>query len=217
MTRVILVRHGATEWNKGHRFQGHQDVPLADLGRQQAERIAHRLRRERLTSIYASDLQRTRQTAEVLATAGDAPLQVTGQLREMSFGLWEGLTAKEVQRTYPVEWQAWVDDPVHVCPPGGESLEQLSGRVVGFFQDTLDSFEQETAAPPRARRSRGPTLAFVGHGGCLRALLTHLLEIPLDRYWRFAIRPASISILDLYPEGAIAASIGETAHLEGLI
>jgi alpha-ribazole phosphatase len=214
MTRVILVRHGATEWNRGHRFQGHQDVPLAELGRQQAERIAQRLRKERVTSVYCSDLQRTRQTAEVVAASGDAPLQTTNQLREMSFGVWEGLTAKEIQKMYAAEWQAWVDDPVHVCPAGGESLEQMAGRVTTFFEATLSSFAQPD--PAHGRRARGPTLLFVGHGGTLRALLTHLLEIPLERYWRFAIRPASISILDLYPEGAIASTIGETAHLEGL-
>lgn len=215
MTRVILVRHGATEWNRDHRFQGHHDVPLAELGRQQAERIAYRLRKERMTSVYASDLQRTRQTAEVVAAAGDTPLETTSQLREMSFGVWEGLTAKEIQKTYATEWKAWVDDPVHVCPSGGESLEQMAGRVTNFFQAALESVQQENTAG--GRRTRGPTLLFVGHGGTLRALLTHLLEIPLERYWRFAIRPGSISILDLYPEGAIASTIGETAHLEGLV
>lgn len=213
MTRVILVRHGATDWNRGHRFQGHQDVPLGDLGRMQAERVAQRLQRERVVSIYSSDLQRTRQTAEVLASHGDCPLRTTNQLREMSFGVWEGLTAREIQQAYPNEWQAWTDDPVHVCPPGGESLEQLSGRVITFFESTLDTFKPQR---PRGRRARGPTLLFVGHGGTLRALLTHLLDIPLERYWRFAIRPGSVSILDLYPEGAIAASIGETGHLDGV-
>jgi phosphoserine phosphatase len=215
MTRVILVRHGTTEWNRGHRFQGHQDVPLADLGRQQAERIAFRLRRERITSVYSSDLQRTRQTAEIVASAADTPLQTTNQLREMSFGVWEGLTAKEIQKLHAEEWQAWVDDPVHVCPSGGESMEQMAGRVTTYFEDTLSGFALQNEG--RGRRSRGPTLLFVGHGGTLRVLLTHLLTIPLDRYWRFAIRPASISILDLYPEGAIASTIGETSHLEGLI
>src|SRR5687767_11701387 len=99
MTRVILVRHGATEWNRGHKFQGHQDVPLADLGRQQAERIAARLQREHVNFAFCSDLQRARQTAEIVTTASDVPLRVTAGLREMSFGAWEGLTAKEVEES----------------------------------------------------------------------------------------------------------------------
>jgi alpha-ribazole phosphatase len=215
VTRVILVRHGSTEWNHGHRFQGHQDVPLSELGAHQAQRVAHRLHRERLTCVYTSDLQRARQTAEALASVDDTPLNVTSQLREMSFGAWEGLTAREVQQTYPHEWKEWVDDPVHTTPPGGESLEQLAGRVTRFLETTIEGFAGE-AERHRRRRWRGPTLVFVGHGGCLRAIITHLLDIPLERYWRFAIRPGSITILDLYPEGAIAAAIGETGHLEGL-
>lgn len=215
MTRVILVRHGATEFNRGRKFQGHRDVPLGKLGLQQAERIAMRLQHEHPTIAYSSDLQRARSTAEALIAYGDVPLHVTPELREMSFGAWEGLTAEEIAEAFPEEWQAWTKDPVHVCPPHGESLEILAGRMVKFFEAALQ--EISSAQPPRGgRRDRGPTLLIVGHGGALRALLTHILEIPLDRYWRFAVRPASVSILDLYPEGAIAAVIGETSHLVGL-
>lgn len=213
VTRVILVRHGTTAWNLGHRFQGHQDVPLSELGRLQAGRIASRLRNERFTSAYASDLMRTRETAEAVMARRGIQLQLTPELREMSFGVWEGLTSKQIAQTFPLEWEAWVEDPVHVCPPAGESLERLAERAAAFFESAL-KFETNDAASDRRRRR--PTMLFVCHGGTLRALLTHLLDLPLDRYWRFAVRPGSISILDLYPEGAIAAVIGETSHLEGL-
>lgn len=213
VTRVILVRHGLTAWNLGHRFQGHQDVPLSDLGRRQAQRIAVRLQHERLTSAFASDLARTRETAEAVTSQQEIQLNVTPELREMSFGAWEGLTSKQIERKYPTEWSAWIEDPVHTSPPDGESLEHLAGRAVAFFESTL---KDETPGEASDRRRRRSTFLFVCHGGTLRALLTHLLDIPLDRYWRFAVRPGSISILDLYPEGAIAAVIGETSHLEGL-
>ncbi|OGG46557.1 MAG: hypothetical protein A3F84_18710 [Candidatus Handelsmanbacteria bacterium RIFCSPLOWO2_12_FULL_64_10] len=216
MTRVILVRHGATEWNRSHRFQGHQDVPLATLGRQQAERVAARLQQERVTFAFASDLQRARETAETVTAAGDIPLQVTPELRETSFGLWEGLTAKEIGAAYPDEWKAWTENPVATCPPKGESLREVTDRVVGFFDRALSGLPAAFDPQQHGRRHRRPTVLFVSHGGVLRALLTHLLDVPTERYWRFALRPGSISILDLYPEGAIAAVIGETSHLDGL-
>lgn len=216
VTRVILVRHGATEWNRGHKFQGHQDVPLATLGRLQAERLAFRLQRERVSFAFTSDLQRARQTAETLTAANDIPLRVTPELREMSFGLWEGLTAKEIELAYPDEWRAWTADPARTCPPKGESLERLAHRVGTFFDTALKQLPSEWEPQQRGRRRVRPTVMFVSHGGALRALLTYLLDIPLEHYWRFALRPGSISILDLYPEGAIAAVIGETSHLEGL-
>lgn len=212
MARVILVRHGSTAWNQSHRFQGHQDVPLSELGRRQAGRIAQRLRSERLTAAYASDLLRTRETAQVVTAHRPVRLELTPELREMSFGVWEGLTSEQIAQTFPLEWEAWVADPVHVCPPAGESLEHLASRVVTFFESALSGAAESNPVGPRRR----PTILLVCHGGTLRALLTHLLDIPLERYWRFSVRPGSISILDLYPEGAIAAVIGETSHLDGL-
>ncbi len=242
MKRVILVRHGATEWNEFGRLQGHGDAPLSVLGQQQAQRLAERLRHEPITAAFASDLIRARQTAETILAGRHLPLRISRRLREMAFGAWEGLTAQEIEKGFATEWEHWVGDPLRIAPPGGESLAQLRRRVLGFYRSLTSerasapadaSFSLSAArggdgangnvrgnarnARPIGRRRDGPvdTALIVAHGGPLRALLTHLLNMPVEGYWRFSVRAASVSIFDVYPEGAIADVIGDTSHLNG--
>src|SRR5437660_162408 len=96
MLRLILVRHGVTEWNQAGRYQGHQDVPLSHMGREQARRVAERLRAEPITAAYASDMRRAQETASIIVDGREVELQTTPALREMGFGSWEGLTARDV-------------------------------------------------------------------------------------------------------------------------
>ena len=225
MIRLILVRHGVTEWNEGGRFQGHQDVPLGDLGRRQAERVSWRLRHEPITAAFSSDLQRAHDTAQIVLRGRNTPLVATDGLREMSFGAWEGLRADEISGLYPEQWAAWVLDAVTGVPAGGgESLGLLQERVVTFLRSAIEPGDATQGQPawfnsrtqerdsPAQRRS----ILMVSHGGVIRVLLAHLLDMPLGAYWRFSIRPASVSVLDLYPQGAIADVIGDTAHLADL-
>ena len=90
--RVLLVRHAPTAWNLARRFQGHADTPLDDLGRRQTARLADRLSGEPISAIYASDLRRASETAAIIATEVGAMVMLEPRLRELSFGVWEGLT-----------------------------------------------------------------------------------------------------------------------------
>ena len=123
---------------------------------------------------------------------------------------------------YPAEWETWLRDPLRARPPGGETVEDVQQRVIGFYRSVVridegehgprDWFSYRAAGP--IERDRGDqTLLMVTHGGTVRALLTHMLDMRLDLYWRFGIRPASVSVLDVYPEGAITEVIGDTSHL----
>lgn len=226
MIRVILARHGVTEWNQASRYQGHQDVPLSDLGRQQAARLGERLRSEAISAAYASDLARARETAVIALEGRAVSLVATPALREIHFGAWEGLGHREIADRYPEAWGAWIQDPGVIRPPGGgESLSDVCQRVVACFQSALARVEpsRRDGAAGEDRflyRAAGaavdeppPTLLFVTHGGALRALLTQLFEMPVGLYWRFGVRPASVTVLEVYPEGAIAEVIGDTSHL----
>ncbi len=220
MSRLILVRHGVTAWNQAGRYQGHQDVPLGDAGRLQAQQVADRLAEEPIDLCLTSDLSRARDTAAaVTAGRGLTPFE-TSDLRELAFGQWEGIPTSDIAVQYPAEWQAWIADPVTARPPGGETLRELLDRCIA-------SLAKFVALPDRrgephdwfSYRADGSgsganqTALVVSHGGPIRVLLAYLLGVPLRSYWQFAIRPASVSILDVYPEGAIAEVIGETAHL----
>ena len=226
MIRVILARHGVTEWNQANRYQGHQDVPLSDLGRRQAARLGERLRAEAITAAYSSDLARARETAAIALEGRPVSLMTTPTLREINFGAWEGLGHREIAVSYPEAWSAWTRDPGTMRPPGGgESLTDLRQRVVAFLGSALARIDPIQGDGPagqdrflyRAAGGTGseapPTLLFVTHGGTLRALLTHLFEMPVSLYWRFGVRPASVTVLEVYPEGAIAEIIGDTSHL----
>jgi broad specificity phosphatase PhoE len=221
MIRLLLIRHGVTEWNQEGRWQGHQDIPLGELGRRQAEQLALRLQTETIDAAYTSDLARARDTA-VLAMAGrEVAVEEAAMLREMSFGAWEGLRYDEIAARFPADWGAWVRDPVGMPTTKGESLGQLRERLTTFYESVAEPMNElgeprdwfSYRAAGQATEQRPRTLLFVTHGGPVRILLTALLDIPPERYWRFAIRPASLSILDVYPEGAIAEVIGDTSHL----
>jgi len=221
MIRLLLVRHGVTEWNQAGRWQGQQDIPLGELGRRQAAQLGDRLQSEAIDAVYTSDLARARETAAVALAGRDVPVEEAPMLREMSFGAWEGLRYDEIATHFPGDWDAWVRDPVGSPTTKGESLGQLRERLTTFYESVAepmsklgeprDWFSYRAAGQSGAERPR--TLLFVTHGGPVRVLLTALLDIPAERYWGFTIRPASLSILDVYPEGAIAEVIGDATHL----
>lgn len=225
MTRLILVRHGVTSWNQAGRYQGHQDIPLSDLGRQQAQRVAERLADEPIGVCLTSDLVRASETASIImAKRAVAPVRTTA-LRELGFGEWEGLGSLEIAPRFPAAWEAWVRDPVAASPPNGETLQQLLERVLAVLlpvvalptrQGEPHDWFAYRADGRHAPGQRQPATLVVSHGGPIRVLLAHLLGLPLRSYWQFAVRPASVSILELYPEGAITEVIGETSHLRDL-
>ena len=129
MTKLILVRHGETEWNDSARFQGQTDIPLNARGRAQAAQVAQRLLRETIAAIYSSDLSRALDTAREIAREHNLAVNVSEQLREASFGSWEGLSFDEVRVKFPQEAEGWIHDPVMIRPHDGETREAIVSRV----------------------------------------------------------------------------------------
>jgi probable phosphoglycerate mutase len=164
-TTLFLVRHGETDWNAAGRWQGQTDVPLNPRGREQAREVAGRLRSVGLAAIASSDLLRARTTAEIVASElGLAVSHLDAALRERRFGCFEGLTREEVVARFPEAWARYLADP-GPAPPGGESREELLGRLL-------------PAVVSAAVRLPGPVLV-VMHGGAMRALLAeHVSGIP---------------------------------------
>lgn len=201
MPRLILARHGETDWNAERRYQGIQDIPLNARGMAQAAALAERLAKERVDAIYASDLQRARGTAQAIAAPRGLPVRADPRLREIAFGAWEGLTYDEIQAQYPADLARWLADPEGCPPPGGESLAQLGERVESLMRDI-------------AAEHRHQTVLVVAHGGSLQTLLCLALGLELTGRWRFRLDPASVSEVHLYPEGAIISLLNDCHHLE---
>ncbi len=158
---IYLTRHGETDWNAEGRWQGHTDKPLNDRGREQARALAETLRGAGIAAIVASDLQRARETASIVAEAlGLAVEYVDPDLRERTIGVFEGLTREECERLHPEAWAAWLEHK-HP-PPGAEGHQSLAVRVTAAIGRAAARL-----APPEA------PLLLVTHGGAMRAALAH--------------------------------------------
>ncbi len=135
MTRLVLIRHGETDWNVEGRYQGQADPPLNARGQAQAEALAEALRPAGLQVLYTSPLRRARQTAEVIACALGLPLHEEPRLMEIHQGAWQTRLHAEIERLYPETFQRWHTEPWAVTPPGGESLHQVQQRVYAAVDD----------------------------------------------------------------------------------
>lgn len=161
MTRLIVWRHGNTDWNAGNRVQGQTDVPLNDRGREQARAAAPLLAALRPDAIVTSDLSRAADTAAALAALTGLPVRTDPRLRERYYGQWQGLLVTEVAERFPVEYARWrAGDP----DPGVdvESLDDLGKRVGAGFQAAADALP-------------GGTIVVATHGGAARQGSGHLL------------------------------------------
>jgi broad specificity phosphatase PhoE len=200
MIRLLLARHGETARNSEKRIQGRSDAGLSRRGIQQAAALAKELKGEELHALYCSDQKRAKQTAERIAALHKG-LQIVREprLREIDFGLWEGLTLEDVQARFPAELHAW-QEGVNAAPPGGEPM-------AGVMQRTGDLLEALRA------RHTGQTVLLVAHAGVLQALICQAMEILPRRWWAFHLYTASLSELWLYEHGATLVSLNDLGAL----
>lgn len=200
MTRLILIRHGETEWNEKKRFQGISDIPLSSKGMAQALSLARSLENERLAAIYSSPLIRAQQTAECIARYHDCPFRVIEDLKELNQGRLEGLTGDDLRRDFPEFISKWLEDPGNTVLPGGESLGDLQSRAWAAIKDLLCRHPDET-------------IAIVAHSFVILAILCRGLELPLKAFRRFRQDPAAKSILEFSERGAALRCLNDTCHL----
>lgn len=169
--RVYLVRHGETDWNRHGIVQGTTNIPLNSTGRVQARALARALSLVRFDAAYTSPLDRARATAEtVLADRPGVPLLALPELREMSYGLWQGRGSIPRRRCDPGLEARWREDPWSVRFPGGDSLLDVRTRA----RDLWDRLVRDHA---------GQTVLLAGHGHINRVLLIHALDLPPAGFW----------------------------------
>ena len=183
MTALWLVRHGQTDWNVEGRWHGQADPPLNSTGRAQAQALAAQLNGTGFAALYASDLQRARVTAEIIAQRVGRPVTLDVRLREISQGQWEGMLGDNVSEQYPGEWAARVADPVNGRAPGGESVGAVAARVWAAAGDIA-----------RAHPA-GPVLV-VSHGLALATLLCRARGLPLTEARLLIPDNARVEVID---------------------
>jgi broad specificity phosphatase PhoE len=168
-TTILLARHGESDWNRSKRWQGFADRPLTDLGREQAAELARRLDATELDAVYSSDLQRARETAEIVARSKGLTVETTPDLREVDVGSWSGLTRAEAEARYPEPYARWLQGAE--AWEDGETYHQLGERVIRAIQRI-------------ARAHRGERVLVVAHGGTIRAVHAAALGLDIHSYRR---------------------------------
>lgn len=153
-TELILIRHGETDWNRELRFQGHIDVPLNDLGHEQARRLGLRMAGESVQHLVSSDLMRAQQTAAPASRQLELEIVTSAALREQNFGVVEGMNADEIKDLHPRAWEDWLQFREDHAMPEGESPREFHARII----EALGRI-----AVARA----GQTVMVVTHGGVL--------------------------------------------------
>lgn len=202
--RMIIVRHGESEWNRIHRYQGQSDAPLSALGREQAEALAGHMQHTRLDAIYTSSLQRAAYTAEAIARFHpDVPLRHDDGLLEIHHGEWQGKYAHEISEQYAAGLYEWRRYPTRSQMPGGESFSNVLKRTLDF-QTRMRAAHQ------------GQTILVSTHDVILKILIADALGMNMDRMNCIWITNASISTIDYSGEMPFLLGLSETAHLGSL-
>ena len=193
----MLVRHGATAWNDNGYFQGHKDVPLNERGREQADALGRVLEGERFDRVFASPLDRARETAR--RSTGAEP-EILPDLIELDRGHWEGHVGEEIRRRWGKLWKEWYDDPSGLAMPGGEAFDDLWVRA-GRLLETLEEGGAES-------------MFACGHKGINRVVIARALGRPSRGVWRISQPQVSRSVLVRDDDGAWRAELlGDVSHL----
>ncbi|MFY9265907.1 MAG: histidine phosphatase family protein [Solirubrobacterales bacterium] len=199
--RLLLVRHGESEWNADGRLQGQADPPLSALGRAQVAHMAARLVDDEIDAIVASDLQRAIDTAAALADVVRMPVTPRRDLREVDLGSWTGVSREEIEAADPEAWRRWRIEGIEGWD-GGERYSEAMDRVGGAITELAAAWD-------------GKTVVAVTHGGCIRLATCHLLGMPAEDLGRImSIGNSSITEFLVEPDGGgRIVRLNDIAHL----
>jgi broad specificity phosphatase PhoE len=201
MTRIILVRHGQTAWNREDLIRGQVDVPLDDTGLAQAAATAARIAAEwKPVALYSSPLRRAVQTAQLIADRLGLELRTVTGFNDMNFGQWQGLAYSEVRQRWPEMSEAWLTRPHTVTFPNGESLSRVRQRGMSALHQVIQQHPDQDAV-------------IVGHIVLNRVLLCAVLGLDDSHHWRIGQDTCAVNMIE-WREGAFfIGSLNDTCHL----
>ncbi len=201
--RLVLVRHGQTDWNKEERYRGRFDLSLDKTGLQQAEATGLALRKFNIAAVYTSPLKRAVQTASAIANNVHQPLFTLEELIDIDYGEWQGLTPAEAAARDGALYNRWLKSPHMVSFRQGESLSTVKDRVT-------------TALARAEARHQNETVAMVSHKVVCMVLVCHLLGLDLSHFWQVEQDLSAINLFENRNNVFIATRLNDTCHLKGL-
>ncbi len=202
MTKVILVRHGQTEWNRVERFRGRFDVPLNATGLIQAEAAGKRIAASwQPAAIYTSPLGRAFQTAEKIALPLHLPVNFHSGLIDIDYGEWQGLHVEVAQKRYPDMMNAWYQSPHQAVIPAGESLADVRARAIAAVEELERQYD-------------GQTIVLVSHTVVNRIILLGILGLGNERFWHLRQEPCAINVIEAGGGDYTLVTMNDTCHLK---
>lgn len=186
--RIILARHGQTDWNLEARLQGQKDIPLNLHGQRQAQFLAACLTDSQITKAFSSPLARAQETAEMML--GDRAIrpELVPEFQEISHGDWEGCLEAEICQREPHQFHLWKTHPLACHKPNGETLHQLWSRVIPAWQSLMHYCAGD----------RHETLLVVTHKFTIQVILCHVCDLDLKHFWDFPQGNCAINIINYH-------------------
>jgi broad specificity phosphatase PhoE len=202
MTELFLIRHGETTWNIRKLIQGSENPSLSELGIKQAEMLAERFASTPVDAIYASDLKRAAQTAEIIAEKKGLPVHFREGLRELCFGEWEGKPFSEVMNGYHSFLEFWSKNDCGSSVRDAESMAQCLRRSVPVLEEIVKNHEDGK-------------VILVAHGVVNSFLLSHVLGLDIENFWKFQFGNTSVSRVVFLNGSSRVTLLNDTSHLIG--
>ena len=200
MVKIILVRHGETDWNRDQVFRGRIDVALNEVGLRQARVLQESLHDSELDGIYSSPLKRAFETASIVGENRNVAVTVEEGLIDIDFGKWQGLSHQKVKEEYKNLYETWLTQPQLVTFPDGETLKEVRRRSMGVLEMVV-------------KNNPGKTLAFVSHRVVLKVLLCTMLGLELSHFWYIRQDTCAINRFELKDGNYFLTLLNDTCHL----
>ena len=201
MTRIVLIRHGRTEWNRVERFRGRVDLELDEVGIKQAEASAARITEWPISAVYSSPLRRALATAEILAGHLNLKVKPLPAIIDIDYGKWHGLSPDEASAGYSDLYSTWLSNPQEVKFPGGESLAEVRERCASAVSDLIAQHPKET-------------IVMVSHKVICQVLILSLLGLDNSHFWEITQDVCAVNVFEVRGGMPSALFINDTCHLK---
>jgi broad specificity phosphatase PhoE len=203
LTRLVIVRHGRTDWNRVERFRGRADIELDEMGIRQAEAAAERISEWQVSAIYSSPLRRALTTAKILAGTFSLEVKSLPGIIDIDYGEWQGLSPEEVAAKYGDLYSTWLNNPHKVKFPGGESLAEVRERCASAVDTLIAQHPKET-------------IVLVSHKVICQILILSLLGLDNSHFWEITQDVCAVNLFEVRGGTPSTLFLNDTCHLKAL-
>jgi len=201
MVKVILIRHGETDWNKEQIFRGRIDVALNEVGLAQARSVQATLKDVQISAIYSSPLSRALETARVVGEGRNCEVKIEEGFIDINFGRWQGISHQKVKEEYKELYEMWLNKPQMVTFPEGESLEEVQRRSMKALEKVIKKHPEET-------------LAIISHRVLNKVLLCSILGLELSHFWYIKQDTCALNRFEYKDDKYYLTLLNDTCHLK---